>query len=131
MDGNILYFKLITGEHIVSFVDAADDEYVQLHKPLQLFLQNGMNGAAVRVAKWIPFINESDISLKVNHVMLYAEPNDDIADYYLEAVDTLSQKEEEEAEMNLEEEYIDEELTAKIERVCFGSLAACSFGANL
>jgi MinD-like ATPase involved in chromosome partitioning or flagellar assembly len=111
MDGNILYFKLITGEHIVSFVDAADDEYVQLHKPLQLFLQNGMNGAAVRVAKWIPFINESDISLKVNHVMLYAEPNDDIADYYLEAVDTLSQKEEEEAEMNLEEEYIDEETT--------------------
>mgnify|MGYP001491751250 FL=1 len=111
MDGNILYFKLITGEHIVSFVDAADDEYVQLHKPLQLFLQNGMNGAAVRVAKWIPFINESDISLKINHVMLYAEPNDDIADYYLEAIDTLSQKEEEEAEMNLEEEYIDEETT--------------------
>ena len=74
MDGNILYFKLITGEHIVSFVDAADDEYVQLHKPLQLFIQNGMNGAAVRVAKWIPFIDESDISLKVNHVMMYAEP---------------------------------------------------------
>tara|TARA_Y100000004_G_C8775070_1_gene352432 strand:- start:76 stop:456 length:381 start_codon:yes stop_codon:yes gene_type:complete len=111
MDGNILYFKLITGEHIVSFVDAADDEYVQLHKPLQLFLQNGMNGAAVRVAKWIPFIDASDVSLKINHVMLYAEPNDDIADYYLEAIDTLSQKEEEEAEMNLEEEYIDEETT--------------------
>jgi hypothetical protein len=111
MDGNILYFKLITGEHIVSFVDAADDEYVQLHKPLQLFLQNGMNGAAVRVAKWIPFIDASDITLKINHVMLYAEPNDDIADYYLEAIDTLSQKEEEEAEMNLEEEYIDEETT--------------------
>ena len=111
MDGNILYFKLITGEHIVSFVDAADDEYVQLHKPLQLFIQNGMNGAAVRVAKWIPFIDESDISLKINHVMMYAEPNDDIADYYLEAVDTLSRKEEEEAEMNIEEEYIDEETT--------------------
>ena len=111
MDGNILYFKLITGEHIVSFVDAADDEYVQLHKPLQLFIQNGMNGAAVRVAKWIPFIDESDISLKINHVMMYAEPNDDIADYYLEAVDTLSRKDEEEAEMNIEEEYIDEETT--------------------
>lgn len=111
MDGNILYFKLITGEHIVSFVDAADDEYVQLHKPLQLFLQNGMNGAAVRVAKWIPFINESDITLKINHVLMYAQPNDDIADYYLEAIDTLSQKEEEEAEINIEEEYIDEETT--------------------
>ena len=111
MDGNILYFKLITGEHIVSFVDAADDEYVQLHKPLQLFLQNGMNGAAVRVAKWIPFINESDITLKINHVLMYAQPNDDIADYYLEAIDTLSQKEEEEAEINIEEEYIDEGTT--------------------
>jgi hypothetical protein len=111
MDGNILYFKLITGEHIVSFVDAADDEYVQLHKPLQLFVQNGMNGAAVRIAKWIPFIDESDISLKINHVMMYAEPKDDIADYYLEAVDALSRKDEEEAEMNIEEEYIDEETT--------------------
>jgi len=116
MDGNILYFKLITGEHIISFVDAADDEYVQLHKPLQLFLQNGMKGAAVRVAKWIPFIDASDVSLKINHVMLYAEPNDDIADYYLEAIDTLSQKEEEEAEMNLEEEYIDEETMALYEK---------------
>jgi len=111
MDGNILYFKLITGEHIVSFVDAADDEYVQLHKPLQLFLQNGMNGAAVRVAKWIPFIDASDITLKINHVLMYAQPNDDIADYYLEAIDTLSQKEEAEAEINIEEEYIDEETT--------------------
>ena len=44
MDGNILYFKLVTGEHIIAFVDSADDEYVQLHKPLQLFLQNGMMG---------------------------------------------------------------------------------------
>ena len=111
MDGNILYFKLITGEHIVSFVDAADDEYVQLHKPLQLFLQNGMNGAAVRVAKWIPFIDASDITLKINHVLMYAQPNDDIADYQLEAIDTLSQKEEEEAEINIEEEYVDEETT--------------------
>ena len=109
MDGNILYFKLITGEHIVSFVDAADDEYVQLHKPLQLFLQNGMNGAVVRVAKWIPFIDASDITLKINHVLMYAQPNDNIADYYLEAIDTLSQKEEE--EINIEEEYIDEETT--------------------
>ena len=111
MDGNILYFKLITGEHIVSFVDAADDEYVQLHKPLQLFVQNGLNGAAVRVAKWIPFIDESDISLKINHVLMYAQPNDDIADYYLEAIDTLLQKEEEEAETDIEKEFIDEETT--------------------
>ena len=48
MEGNIIYFKLITGEHIVSFVDAADDEFVQLHKQLQLFVQNGIGGAAVR-----------------------------------------------------------------------------------
>jgi hypothetical protein len=111
MDGNILYFKLITGEHIISFVDAADDEYIQLHRPLQLFIYNGRVGAAVRVAKWIPFVDKSDISLKINHVMMYAEPNDDIADYYLEAIDALSQKDEEEAEINIEEEFIDEETT--------------------
>ena len=40
---------------------------------------------------------------------MYAQPNDNIADYYLEAIDTLSQKEEE--EINIEEEYIDEETT--------------------
>ena len=112
MDSNILYFKLVTGEHIVSFVDAADDEYVQLHKPLQLFLQNGRRGAAVRVAKWIPFIDQSDIAIKIKHVMVYAEPTDDIADYYLEAIDTLAAHEEEEHEqIDIEEEFIDEETT--------------------
>tara|TARA_Y100000356_G_scaffold44594_1_gene34896 strand:+ start:697 stop:1080 length:384 start_codon:yes stop_codon:yes gene_type:complete len=112
MDGNILYFKLVTGEHIIAFVDSADDEYVQLHKPLQLFLQNGMRGAAVRVAKWIPFIDQSDIAIKIKHVMVYAEPNDDIADYYLEAIDTLAAHEGEEPEqIDLEEELIDEETT--------------------
>ena len=112
MDGNILYFKLVTGEHIVSFVDAADDEYVQLHKPLQLFLQNGRLGAAVRVAKWSPFIDQSDIALKLKHVMLYAEPNDEIADYYLEAIEALAALQGEESEqIDIEEEFIDEETT--------------------
>ena len=110
MEGNIIYFKLITGEHIVSFVDAADDEFVQLHKPLQLFVQNGIGGAAVRVAKWIPFVNASDVSIKANHVMVYAEPSDDIADYYLEAIDTLARNEDEE-KTNIEKEFIDEETT--------------------
>ena len=110
MEGNIMYFKLITGEHIVSFVDAADDEFVQLHKPLQLFVQNGIGGAAVRVAKWIPFVNASDVSIKANHVMVYAEPSDDIADYYLEAIDTLARNEDEE-KTDIEKEFIDEETT--------------------
>jgi|TARA_R100000455_G_C6270921_1_gene126952 MinD-like ATPase involved in chromosome partitioning or flagellar assembly len=110
MEGNIIYFKLITGEHIVSFVDAADDEFVQLHKPLQLFVQNGIGGAAVRVAKWIPFVNASDVSIKANHVMVYAEPSDDIADYYLEAIETLARNEDEE-KTDIEKEFIDEETT--------------------
>ena len=110
MEGNIIYFKLITGEHIVSFVDAADDEFVQLHKPLQLFVQNGIGGAAVRVAKWIPFVNASDVSIKANHVMVYAEPSDDIADYYLEAIDTLARNEDEE-KTDIQKEFIDEETT--------------------
>ena len=110
MEGNVIYFKLITGEHIVSFVDAADDEFVQLHKPLQLFVQNGIGGAAGRVAKWIPFVNASDVSIKANHVMVYAEPSDDIADYYLEAIDTLAKNEDEE-ETDIEKEFIDEETT--------------------
>tara|TARA_A100001391_G_scaffold199361_1_gene182230 strand:- start:751 stop:1128 length:378 start_codon:yes stop_codon:yes gene_type:complete len=110
MEGNIIYFKLITGEHIVSFVDAADDEFVQLHKPLQLFVQNGIGGAAVRVAKWIPFVNASDVSIKANHVMVYAEPSDDIADYYLEAIDTLARNEDEE-KTDIKKEFIDEETT--------------------
>ena len=102
-----MYFKLVSGEHVVSFVDSADEEFVLLHKPLQLFLQNGVHGAAVRVAKWIPFVDESDITIRIKHVLTYAEPTDDIADYYLEALDALSEREV----VNFEDEQLDEDVT--------------------
>ena len=73
-------------------------------------MQNGIGGAAVRVAKWIPFVNASDVSIKANHVMVYAEPSDDIADYYLEAIETLARNEDEE-KTDIEKEFIDEETT--------------------
>lgn len=107
MNSNIMYFKLVSGEHVVSFVDSADEEFVLLHKPLQLFLQNGVHGAAVRVAKWIPFVDESDITIRIKHVLTYAEPTDDIADYYLEALDSLSEREV----VDLEDEQLDEDVT--------------------
>ena len=107
MNSNIMYFKLVSGEHVVSFVDSADEEFVLLHKPLQLFLQNGVHGAAVRVAKWIPFVDESDITIRIKHVLTYAEPTDDIADYYLEALDALSEREV----VNFEDEQLDEDVT--------------------
>ena len=107
MNSNIMYFKLVSGEHVVSFVDSADEEFVLLHKPLQLFLQNGVHGAAVRVAKWIPFVDESDITIRIKHVLTYAEPTDDIADYYLEALDSLSEREV----GDLEDEQLDEDVT--------------------
>jgi len=42
--------------------------------------------------------------------MVYAEPSDDIADYYLEAIDTLARNEDEE-KTDIEKEFIDEETT--------------------
>jgi len=110
MNSNIMYFKLVSGEHVVSFVDSADEEFVLLHKPLQLFLQNGVHGAAVRVAKWIPFVDESDITIRIKHVLTYAEPTDDIADYYLEALDSLDSMREREL-VDLEDEQLDEDVT--------------------
>lgn len=112
MLGNIMYFKLVSGEHVISFVDAADEEYVLLHKPLQLFLQNGMNGAAVRVAKWIPFVDQSDITIKIKHVLMHAEPSSDIADYYLEAIDALEGYDQPDIQdIDLEDEQLEEDVT--------------------
>jgi hypothetical protein len=91
MKANVLYFKLVTGEHIISIIDSMDQEYILLHKPLQLFLQNTMGGASVRVAKWIPFTDENDFPLQVRHVLMKAKPTKDIIDYYFNALYRLNE----------------------------------------
>lgn len=96
---HVLYFKLVTGEHIISIVESNDDEFIMLHRPLQLFIQNTLGGAAVRVAKWIPFTEENDFPLQIKHVVMKAMPTRDISDYYFEALNKLDETTEVEKEV--------------------------------
>jgi len=111
MKPDVLYFKLVTGEHIISIIDGMDQEYILLHKPLQLFLQNTMGGASVRVAKWIPFTDENDFPLQVRHVLMKANPTKDILDYYFNALDKLNEVEDTEKETQDFLEKDEEEIT--------------------
>jgi len=111
MKPDVLYFKLVTGEHIISIIDGMDQEYILLHKPLQLFLQNTMGGASVRVAKWIPFTDENYFPLQVRHVLMKANPTKDILDYYFNALDKLNEIEDTEEETQDFLEKDEEEIT--------------------
>ena len=108
---DVLYLKLVSGEHIISFVDTIDNEYVVLDKPLQLFVQNSVKGAAVRVAKWIPFIEDHLLSVKQNHILMYSKPTQDIEDCYFEAINALSDEEESIGLANEERDIEEEEVT--------------------
>jgi hypothetical protein len=76
MQSNVLYFKLTTGEHIISEIESRDEEYIFLINPMELHLQNTPRGAAVRMSKWIPFV-------------MHAVPTNDILEYYEDALDSL------------------------------------------
>ncbi len=106
-----LYLKLITGENLISKIDTVNDEYINLDKPLQIFIHNNPYGAVVRLAKWIPFINEDLVSIKINHVVISSYPDDDLKKYYLEAVNKLEETQENltqlEYTQNIEEEAIE------------------------
>lgn len=106
-----LYLKLITGENLISKIDTVNDEYINLDKPLQIFIHNNPYGAVVRLAKWIPFINEDLVSIRINHVVISSYPDDDLKKYYLEAVNKLEETQENltqlEYTQNIEEEAIE------------------------
>lgn len=89
MQSNVLYFKLTTGEHIISEIESRDEEYIFLINPMELHLQSTPRGAAVRMSKWIPFVEENDFPLDIKHVVMHAIPTDDILEYYEDALDSL------------------------------------------
>ena len=61
MTNDIVYFKLVSGDDIVSYVDeeltSGDEDLVMLYKPLIIHTYYTPHVAAVRLAKWIPFID--------------------------------------------------------------------------
>jgi len=89
MDQNILYFKLVTGENLISSVDGEDDEGLLLVNPLQLFSRHTNFGSSVKISKWIPFVNEQEFFLRRNHIVTFGIPTNDIVDFYNEALESL------------------------------------------
>jgi hypothetical protein len=119
MAQEMLFLKLITGENLISKIDTVNDEYVNLDKPLQIFIHNNPYGAVVRLAKWLPFINEDLISIKLNHIIISSHPDEDLGNYYLEAVNKLEHEQEELEQMefmNSTRDMKDEAIEAMYEK---------------
>ena len=97
MTNDIVYFKLVSGDDIVSYVDeeltSGDEDLVMLYKPLKIHTYNTPHGAAVRLAKWIPFIDETHIPVPVNKILISSSPSKDILNFYNEALDALEDME--------------------------------------
>ena len=101
----INYFKLISGEHIISMVDSLDDEYAVLYKPLQLFVHSTYRGASVKVAKWIPFTDEVIFSIRMSNILIHSNASEDMEDYYLgclNSLDDIQDQDEREQNFNVE-----------------------------
>ena len=107
---DILYLKLITGEDIVSLVDSGDDEYLHLTDPIIIYNLNTQRGSMLRAAKWIPYINEDNFSIKHSHIVVKEKPSPQIEEYYFEVIDNLQSYRD--IEDYTEEDYSDEELRA-------------------
>ena len=111
---NVVYFKLATGDDIISYVDeelaSEDSDIVMLFKPLKIHTYNTPQGAAVRLAKWIPFIEEKHIALGVDQIVIRSTPSDDILEFYHDALDTIDDLSLEDIEQNDEEEELTQAL---------------------
>ena len=116
MAQEMLFLKLITGENLISKIDTANEEYVNLDKPLQIFIHNNPYGAVVRLAKWIPFINEDSVSIKVNHIVISSQPDEGLCQYYLEAVSKLEQDKESLKQIDYTQEVEEEAIEALYEK---------------
>jgi len=110
MDQEVLYFKLVSGEDIISFVESNDGEYIMLHRPLELLAHNTIKGASVRMAKWSPYTEENDFPLRMRHVILTAKPTEEIEEFYLDALDALDQREAE-REIEYTEDFNEDDMT--------------------
>ena len=111
---NVVYFKLATGDDIISYVDeelaSEDSDIVMLFKPLKIHTYNTPQGAAVRLAKWIPFIQDAHIALGVDQIVIRATPSDDILEFFHDAFDTLDELTFEDLEQNDEEQELTQAL---------------------
>ena len=111
---NVVYFKLATGDDIISYVDeelaTEDSDIVMLFKPLKIHTYNTPQGAAVRLAKWIPFIQDAHIALGVDQIVIRATPSDDILEFFHDAFDTLDELTFEDLEQDDEEEELTQAL---------------------
>ena len=114
MYDNVVYFKLATGDDIVSYVDeelaTEDSDIVMLYKPLKIYTYNTPQGSAVRLAKWIPFIEEAHIALGVDQIVIRSTPSNDIMEFYHDAIDTLDELTFEDLEQNDAEEELTQAL---------------------
>ena len=84
-------FKLITGEEIITRVEQKGD-YMVLEKPMTMPPVPGQSPGQVGFAMvpWLRSAKGDNIQLSLSHVVIEAEPKDEIEKNYLASITGLS-----------------------------------------
>ncbi len=85
----VLYLKLVTGEDIVAEVEDSDPDFYYVTVPIRVHTINTEAGAVMRASKWIPFIPDKTFQIDARNVIVVAEANQEVIEYYHSVVNKL------------------------------------------
>ena len=91
MDKKIIYTKLVTGEDIISEVLTETMNDITLVDPLQINIVNYEDGATLRLTRWIPHIDKQEFLIGKGRMIVTSYASKDMAEYYLDCVESLNQ----------------------------------------
>lgn len=84
--GNVVVLKLVTGEEIISKIDAVEEDNLLLYRPCAL----GMTANGPTLNKWIVFANRDlPVAVKLSSIMTHAVPDVDVRDHYESATSNI------------------------------------------
>lgn len=84
--GNVVVLKLVTGEEIISKIDAVEADHLLLYRPCAL----GMTANGPSLNKWIVFADKDlPVPVKLNFIMTHAVPDKDVRDHYESATSNI------------------------------------------
>jgi hypothetical protein len=86
MTSDILYLRLVNGEHVAAKYVADSNEYLTVEWPM-LVDQRSVDGTpAINLIKYLPFNTEQYIDFMKNHIIAMSVVNTAFAQYYYNSV---------------------------------------------
>lgn len=79
--GDIVCFKVVTGDEVVAKVSEITETSFIINKPFSVVA--GQQGIGLMPTMFTAEINTSDITLNKNHVIMYSPAMKDVQDHYI------------------------------------------------